>query len=105
MFCSNDAEMKDMKTSMAPGGIAIPLVLICSLPYFEAQSEFILQARYIFRHHCRQDGVEVYSLYRHHPPEELVHMAILVKVKDSTNDRTEFKYIRSDKVNRSEYHP
>ena len=31
--------------------------------------------------------------------EELVHMAILVKVKDSTNDRTDFTYIRNDKVN------
>ena len=26
-------------------------------------------------------------------------MAILVKVKDSTNDRTDFTYIRNDKVN------
>ncbi|WP_342387212.1 hypothetical protein [Salinicoccus bachuensis] len=33
-------------------------------------------------------------------------MAILVKVKDSTNDRTDFQYIRNDKVNefdKSEY--
>lgn len=33
-------------------------------------------------------------------------MAILVKVKDSTNDSTDFKYIRNDKVNefdKSEY--